>query len=137
MSTDENSALAQRLIDEVWNDGNLDVLDQLVTPNYVHHDPSIQEFGAGIEGFKRFVNMQRKAFPDLHILLEDQVAAGDKVADRWTGRGTHKEEFMGIPATNRQVVASGISIHRIAKGKIAETWNNFDALGMLRQLGAL
>lgn len=137
MSEQENRSLARRFVDEVWNAGNLDVLDQIITPNYVHHDPSLQEFGSGIEGFKRYVDVQRKAFPDLEITLEDQIASDDKVVDRWTGRGTQQGELMGLPPTDRHVVATGITIHRIADGKIAETWNVYDALGMLRQLGAL
>lgn len=137
MSAEDNRNLARRLIEEVWNRGNLDALDELLAASYVHHDPSMQEFGSGIEGFKRYISVQRKAFPDLHITLEDQVASDDKVVDRWTGRGTHQGELMGIAPTSRQVTASGISIHRISDGKIAETWTHYDALGMLRQLGAL
>lgn len=74
----------------------------------------------------------REAFPDLEITFDEQFAAGDRVVDRWTGRGTHEGELMGIPPTGRSVTASGISIHRIA-----ETWNTYDAAGMLRQVGAI
>lgn len=137
MSAEDNSALVRRFVEEVFNRGNLDVVDQLVTPDYVHHDPTTQEFGSGIEGFKQLISVYRSAFPDLHISLEDQVASADKVVDRWVGQGTHQGELMGMAATGRQVRAAGISIHRISGGKIAETWNNYDALGMLRQLGAI
>lgn len=137
MSTEDNRALVRRFVEEVFNRGNLDIVDQLVTPDYVHHDPTTQEFGSGIEGFKRLISFYRQAFPDIHIALEDQVASGDKVVDRWTGQGTHRGELMGIAPTGRPVTASGISIHRIAGGRIAETWNNYDALGMLRQLGVI
>lgn len=137
MSTEDNRALVRRFVEEVFNRGNLDIVDQLVTPDYVHHDPTTQEFGSGIEGFKRLISFYHQAFPDIHIALEDQVASGDKVVDRWTGQGTHRGELMGIAPTGRPVTASGISIHRIAGGRIAETWNNYDALGMLRQLGVI
>jgi steroid delta-isomerase-like uncharacterized protein len=137
MSEDANCALVRRFIDEVFNHGNFDAVDEVLAPDYVHHDPTTQEFGSGMEGFKRLIGYYRDAFPDLVITLDDQFAAGDRVVDRWTGHGTHEGELMGIPATGRPVTAGGISIHRIADGRIAETWNNYDAAGMLRQVGAI
>lgn len=137
MSEKENSALVRRFIEEVFNRGNLDVVAEIVAPDYTHHDPTTSEFGSGIEGFKQLIGFYRSAFPDLQIILDDQVACADKVVDRWTGHGTHKGEVMGMAPTGRQVTATGISIHRIAGGKIAETWNNYDALGMLQQLGVV
>ena len=137
MSEDANCALVRRFIDEVFNAGNFDAVDEILSPDYAHHDPTTQEFGSGIEGFKRLIGYYREAFPDLEITLDDQFAAGDRVVDRWTGHGTHQGELMGIPATGRPVTAGGISIHRIADGRIAETWNNYDAAGILRQLGAI
>jgi predicted ester cyclase len=73
----------------------------------------------------------------LQIVLEDQISSEDKVVDRWTGHGTHRGEFMGIAPTGKNITAAGISIHRIAGGKIAETWNNYDALGIFQQLGII
>jgi steroid delta-isomerase-like uncharacterized protein len=137
MSDEANCALVSRFVDEIFNAGNFDAVDEIVAPNYVHHDPTTQEFGSGMEGLKRLIGYYRDAFPDIEITLDDQFAAGDRVVDRWTGRGTHHGELMGIPATGRPVTATGISIHRIADGRIAETWNQYDAAGMLRQLGAI
>ena len=137
MSEDANCALVRRFIDEVFNTGNFDAADEILTSDYAHHDPTTQEFGSGIEGFKRLIGYYRDAFPDLQITFDEQFAAGDRVVDRWTGHGTHRGELMGVPATGRPVTASGISIHRIAEGQIAETWNIYDAAGMLRQLGAI
>ena len=137
MSAEDNAALVRRFVEEVFNRGNLDVVDQLVTPDYVHHDPTTEEFGSGREGFKRLIRFYREAFPDLAIELEDQIATAEKVVDRWTGRGTHRGELMGMAPTGREVRAGGMSIHRISGGRIAETWNNYDALGMLGQLGAV
>jgi steroid delta-isomerase-like uncharacterized protein len=137
MSEEANCALVRRFIDEVFNAGNFDSVNELLSPDYAHHDPTTQEFGSGMEGFKRLIGYYRQAFPDLEITLDDQFAAGDRVADRWTGRGTHEGELMGIPATGRPVIAGGISIHRIADGRIAETWNNYDAAGVLRQIEAI
>ncbi len=137
MSEDSNCTLVRRFIDEVFNTGNFDAVEEILAPDYLHHDPTTQEFGSGIEGFKRLLGYYRDAFPDLEIRLDDQFAAGDRVVDRWTGLGTHQGELMGIAATGRPVTAGGISIHRIENERIAETWNNYDAAGMLRQLGAI
>ena len=137
MSTEENRALVRRFVKEVFNQGDFDALEEIVTPDYVHHDPTTGEFGSGVEGFKQLLGYYRKAFPNLEIELDDQIGAEDKVVDRWTGSGTHQGELMGVAPTGRHVTASGISIHRISEGKIAETWNNYDALGMLRQIGAV
>jgi steroid delta-isomerase-like uncharacterized protein len=137
MSEEANCALVRRFIDEVFNAGNFDAVEEILAPDYVHHDPTTQEFGSGMEGFKRLISYYRDAFPDLEITFDEQFAAGDRVVDRWTGRGTHEGELMGVPATGRAVTSSGISIHRIADGRLAETWNIYDAVGTLRQLGAI
>lgn len=137
MSEEANCALVRRFIDEIFNAGNFDAVDEILATDYVHHDPTTQEFGSGMEGFKRLIEYYRAAFPDLEIRFDDQFASGDRVVDRWTGRGTHQGEMMGIPRTDRPVTATGMSIHRIADGRIAETWNLYDAAGVMRQLGAI
>jgi steroid delta-isomerase-like uncharacterized protein len=137
MSEDANCALVRRFIDEVFNAGNFDGVEEILAADYVHHDPTTQEFGSGIEGFKRLIGYYREAFPDLKITFDDQFGAGDRVVDRWTGNGTHQGELMGIPATGKPISAMGMSIHRIVDGRIAETWNIYDAAGMLRQLGVI
>jgi steroid delta-isomerase-like uncharacterized protein len=137
MPEEANCALVRRFIDEVFNTGNFDSIDEILAANYAHHDPTTQEFGSGIEGFKQLLGYYRQAFPDLTITLDDQFGAGDRVVDRWTGRGTHAGEMMGIPATGKLVAATGMSIHRIVEERIAETWNVYDAAGMLRQLGVI
>ena len=81
--------------------------------------------------------MYRGAFPDLHFTLEDVIGEGDRVVVRWTATGTHKAEVMGVPATGKRVAVTGIEVSRFADGKLAETWVNWDALGLLRQLGAI
>lgn len=137
MSAKENTALVRRFIEEIFNQGNLEVAAEILAPDYLHHDPTTNTFGSGIEGFKQMISFYRHAFPDLQITLEDQVTSEDKVVDRWTGQGTHQGEFMGMAPTGKKVRATGISIHHITDGKIAETWNNYDALGMLQQLGVV
>jgi steroid delta-isomerase-like uncharacterized protein len=79
----------------------------------------------------------RAAFPDTRMTIEDEIAEGDKVVIRWTIRGTHKGEYMGIAPTGKEVTVTGISVYRIERGKIVEDWSNNDMLGMLQQLGAI
>jgi steroid delta-isomerase-like uncharacterized protein len=135
MSTEENKALSRRLIEEVWNQGKLAVIDELVAPNYVDHDPTGPIHGP--EGFKQFVSMYLTAYPDTHFTIEDQIAEGDTVVTRWTARGTHKGPLMGIPPTGKQVTVTGISIGRVVNGKTVEGWSNYDTLGMMQQLGVV
>ena len=107
-------------------------------PQYIHHDPSLPpELQRGREAYKQVVSLFLSGFPDLKTTVDDIVAEGDRVACRWTFRGTQRGEMMGIPPTGKRVLGSGMSIHRIADGKIAEGWFNFDTLGMLQQLGAI
>src|SRR4051812_44110281 len=97
MAAEENKALARRFLEEVFNEGNLAAIDELIDPDWVQHDPAMPEELRGIEGARQLVEVYRAAFPDLHITVEDQVAEGDKVATRWTARGSHQGELMGIP----------------------------------------
>src|SRR5215207_4204368 len=86
---EENKALARRVMEELFNEGNLDAAEELIAPDFVDHDPAMPEDVRGPEGFKEYVRAFRSAFPDLHVRIEDQVAEGDKVVQRWTGTGTH------------------------------------------------
>jgi steroid delta-isomerase-like uncharacterized protein len=129
-------ALARRSFDEIWNNGNLGVADELFSPDYVNHDPVSPEVPPGPEGVKQMAKMYRRAFPDLRFTIDEMLATGDKVITRWTGEGTHRAPLRGLPASGRQVRITGISIHRIAGGRIVETWVNWDTLGMMEQLGA-
>jgi len=133
---EENKALVRRAFEEVWNQGKLDVIDEIFAADFVYHiagSPDIH----GPDGEKQFVTMHRTAFPDIKFTVEDWIAEGDKVVTRWTFTGTHKGELMGISPTGVQVTMTGISIGRIAGGKIVEVWGNADSLGMLQQLGAV
>ena len=134
MSTEENKAKVRRIIEEVWNGGNLAVLDELVAPNCVFHDPSTTL--SGPEGIKRYV-MYRMAFPDVHFTIDDLIAEGERVVIRWTVTGTHKGELQGMAPTGRYVRVMGMVISRFAKGKVEEDWINFDALGLMQQLGVV
>lgn len=136
MSIDENKALVHRWVEEVWNRGNLDLLEELYAPAWVGHFPQDTDV-TGAAGHRQLGRAFQAAFPDAHYTVEDLVAEGDRVASRYTMRATHRGELGGIPPTGRAVALTGINIHRIAGGKIAEQWAQYDMLGLLQQLGAM
>lgn len=136
-STLPNRTLVERYINEVWNKGNIDAVDQLIASGFLDHDPATPpNLPPGAAGLKQHVAAMRAAFPDVYFTIEDMIVAGDKVVTRWTVRGTHRGALMGIPPTNKQVAVTGIWIDRIANGRIVEEWANWDTIGLLRQLGA-
>ena len=134
MSTEDNKALMRRFLEEVFNKQNLAAIDEFIAPSHVDH--TLPPFlPATPEGTKRAIGMYLKAFPDLHVTVEDMIAEGDKVVVRMTIRGTQQGAFGSIPPTGKQVTVSTIDIIRIEGGKIAEEWGIDDMLGMLQQLG--
>jgi predicted ester cyclase len=132
MSTEENKAVLRREVEELYNHtGNLDVVEE------ISHEPTSGEV-RGIEGARRFAATFREAFPDLQNAIEDMVAEGDKVAMRFGGSGTHLGETEAFgPPTGKRMKLTGITIKRLTDGKIVEAWTNFDALGMMQQLGVI
>jgi steroid delta-isomerase-like uncharacterized protein len=135
--SEENKAVVRRFIEEVWNSGNLAVIDELIAEDHVDHDPAQAGAPGGREGMRAFVQMYRSAYPDSHLELGEMIAEGDLVAAPWTATGTHQGELMGIAPTGKSVTVTGIGIDRVVDGKIVESWANYDALGMLAQLGAI
>jgi steroid delta-isomerase-like uncharacterized protein len=136
MSAEENKTIVRRVFDEVINKGDLNVVDEVIASDYVYRSPGSPEL-RGPEGFKQLIMMYRSAFPDLHLDVDELIAEGNTVVSRWTGRGTHEGEFMGIPPTGKQVSVTGVVISRFAGGKAVEDWELIDALTMLQQLGAI
>jgi steroid delta-isomerase-like uncharacterized protein len=137
MAAQQNKKIVRRLFEEPWT-GNFDVIDQCVDAKYVGYDPSNPEPLRGRQGVKDFVQQYRSAFSDARITVDEQIAEGDFVATRWTGRGTHDGELMGIAPTRKQVTVSGLTFSRLNKdGMVVEEWTNWDTLGMLQQLGAV
>ena len=136
MSTEENKTIARRWNEEVWGKGNLAVIDELFAANFVFNYPA-PGAAPNLEGYKQTVTSLCVPFADIHSTTEDMVAEGDKVAVRWTWRGIHKGEFMGVAPTGKQVAITGISIFRIVGGKIVEEWGEMDNMGMREQLGVL
>ena len=135
--SDENKALVRREIEELFNQGgNLDVAEEVYAPDFVGHDPTMPEAIHGIEGARQFAAGMRSAFPDLTCTIEDQVAEGDKVVTRWRASGTHQGETEGLGSpTGNRMEMTGISIERLSEGKVVESWDNYDAMGMMQQLG--
>lgn len=115
----------QRLIDEVWNDGNYDVLPDLVADDYVGHLPIGDHYGP--EGLRIDIAAYRAALPDLVATVHDLLAAGDKIVRRYTLAGTHRQPFMGLPASDVLVELHGIAIDRLADGKLIESWIQIDS----------
>ncbi|GAC1447446.1 MAG: hypothetical protein PVSMB1_19730 [Gemmatimonadaceae bacterium] len=136
--SDQNKALARRALEEVWNKGNLAVINELVASNATYHDANVPggKF-TGPEGVKQFVQIYRGAFPDVRITIDDQIAERDTVCTRWTATGTHKGEFMGIAPTGKATTVTGVDIDRYQNGKVVEAWASYDMLGMLQQLGVV
>jgi steroid delta-isomerase-like uncharacterized protein len=126
VDVEENKQVVRRLWEEVWNRGDLAVADQIFDAAYAAHE-------------KASVPVIRAAFPDSHHAIEDLIAEGNRVVTRFTWSGTHRGEFMGVPATGRRVAVGGIWIHRLESGRIVEgrEWGQLDWLGLLQQLGAL
>jgi predicted ester cyclase len=125
MSAEENKALVRREQEELWNHtGNLDAAEQLFAPDQA-------------EAAKQEAADFREGFPDVVSTIEDLIAEGDKVVARWRARATHLGEYMSILPTGKEVEFTGISVYRIEAGKIAESWNEEDELGLMRQIGAI
>jgi predicted ester cyclase len=125
MSAEENKALVRREQEELWNhSGNLDAAEELFAPDY-------------IEAAKQEAADFRRGFPDVVSTIEDLIAEGNNIVARWRSRATHQGEYMGIPPSGKEVEFTGISVYRIEAGKIAESWNVGDQLGLMQQIGAI
>jgi predicted ester cyclase len=124
MSLDENKAIVDRILSEFWLGGNVGVLDELLASDCINHEQSNPE-------------LRGKGFPDFNITVEDVVAEDDKVVKRFVFSGTHTGEFAGIPPTGKQVTMRGITLYRLARGKVSEIYWNYDVFGLLQQLGAI
>jgi steroid delta-isomerase-like uncharacterized protein len=130
-----NEEIVRRWV-EVWNEQNLDAVDDLLAPDFVRHDPNSPEV-RGPAAERQFIELYLTAFPDLHFTIEELVSNGDTVAVRLTAVGTQRGELLGLPPTGKTVRIAVMEMYRIADGRIAEQWVVMDALGLLKQLGAL
>jgi steroid delta-isomerase-like uncharacterized protein len=133
--SEENKAIARRYVEEAINQRNLDLLDELFASEFIDHTASPGQ-APGVEGLNQFFAMMDAGFPDFRATIEDMIAEGSKVAVRFTFRGTHQGDFVGIPPTSKQVTMQGIDILRVENGKVTELWGQEDMLGLMQQLGA-
>ena len=125
----------RRLIDDIWNAGKLDTLDQLVTSDVAHHDPVNPT--RGIEPLRNVVRKYRTAFPDMHQHIDELFAGGDRVAARLTCTGTQRGPLDGLAPTGRSVKIDALLICHFTGDRVSEAYVNWDALGMMQQLGAV
>jgi steroid delta-isomerase-like uncharacterized protein len=137
MTTEQNKALYRQFVEEVFNQGNVNAIDELVAPDFIEHEELPPGIPTDREGVKQLSIMLRSAFPDLKATIDDVLAEGDKVVARMTWTGTQKGEFMGIPPTGKSVSIGVIDIVRFAGNKFVEHWGLMDSAGMMQQLGAV
>ncbi len=135
MSTEENKALVRRFVEEFWNEGNMAAADELMAIDAAIHMPTGEV--VNLDGLKSFAATWRGSFPDWHSTFEELIAEGDRVAERWIGRGTHRGELQGSPPTGKRVEVSGSVFYRIIGGKIVEFWGQLDMMSLMQQLGAV
>jgi steroid delta-isomerase-like uncharacterized protein len=133
----EQNKAASRAVFEIWTTGELDRLEDYVAADVVHHDPYDPRGADGIEGHRKTIALNREAFPDMEITIEDQIAEGNRLATRWTSTMTHTGELGGVAATGKRVTIGGITLERFKDGKVVEAWRCMDALGLLQQIGAI
>lgn len=133
--SDENKKIARKLMEEAWNKGRPDVLDQIMSPRCRFHDPVFPSLKEGAENYGEHMQTSRTAFPDLNFTIDDTIAERNEVVLHWTARGTHRGTFLGMPATNKVGTVSGTSILRIENGKIVECWSDWNLLTLMEQLG--
>jgi steroid delta-isomerase-like uncharacterized protein len=136
MSAD-NKAIVRRLYEEVWNKRKLEVIDEIISPSHALQASNIFGSSIGPEAYKRNVLLFFAGYPDLHWTIEDTIAEKDKVVACWTISGTHKGDYLGVPATNKKVSVEGITIHQITNGKIMDSYVSWDIWGMMQQLGVV
>jgi steroid delta-isomerase-like uncharacterized protein len=138
MSAEENVQIMRRWFQEVWNEGRTETIHQLFSSEGVAHGQESPEAElCGPAEFEAFVKKTRGAFPDMKLVVEDVFATGDKGVLRWSGVMTHTGDTMGMPGSGRPVQLRGITLVRFAGGKVVESWDNWDQLGMLQQIGAV
>ena len=131
-----NRTLVQNVIEEIYNKGNLNLADEITTNQYVPHDSTLNT-GTGATGLKNHASTLRTAFPDLHLNIEEIHSDGDTVITRLTAQGTHNGNFLNVPATGRSIRTTGILISHVKNGKLADSFMNWDALGVMQQIGAV
>ena len=132
-----NSAIAHRWFKELWTYGDINVVDELAAPDAIGHGQIEEDGQINLEQFRALFRNIRNAFPDIQFTIEQTVAADDMVVVRWRAVATHTGEFLGPPPTGRRVEFTGMSMTKMADGKIVRGWDNWDQLALLTQIGAM
>ena len=136
MPKEQQTRAIQRYASEVWDQGNLEAIDEIFASDYVRHGPQLEGTGfEGAKGLKELVTMYRTAFPDLKVPIEAQVGEGDTVMTRWTAQGTNTGPILGAEPTGKSVTVSGFWMHRFAGDQITEEWATWDTHDFVTQLG--
>jgi steroid delta-isomerase-like uncharacterized protein len=135
MANEQNEAVVRRTFD-AFNDGDTSTAEELIAADASNHDPAQPEDTRGPEGFKQTIELYKSAFSDLTFTIDEMFSDGDMVCTRWSSTGTHDGDLMGIPASGNAITTSGISIDRVVDGKVAESWVQWDNLGLMQQVGA-
>ena len=135
MSAESNKTIIRRLF-QMIQDGNSMNVEEIFASNWVNHDPTLPPM-QGFDGARQLINMWSTSLSNRKVTIEDMVAEGERVAARFTFSGTNTGPLMGIPPTGKTANSTGIGIFRVVDGKLTENWVNFDALGMLQQLGII
>jgi len=137
MSTDQNKAIARRIVDEAWTKHDPSILDTLFSSDAILHDPQNKTIVKGPQGAKSTLATYLKAFPDMKISIEREIAEGDFVVQHLIATGKNTGEFNGMPATGKNTTVTGVMTSKIKDGKVIEAWSLFDSLGLLQQLGVV
>jgi steroid delta-isomerase-like uncharacterized protein len=134
MSAEDNKAIVRRIYDEANNGRDLSVLDEVMAEGVTSNTP-FPESKTGLEGFKQVFAEVHVSFPDYRIEIAEQIAEGDRVVTRYSATGTHEGDFMGVAATGRRIVLTGIDVDRLEDGKVVEHWSEASMLDVAEQLG--
>ena len=137
ISAEKDNKAIMRQFWDVWEQGNTDLLDNLLAPEYVNHTLATPDLPSGPEGVKEVVSMFRSGVPDLKVVIEDMIAEDDRVATRYALEGTHGGDLFGVAPTGRHLSIKSMTVERLSEGKIVEHWRVTDELDMMRQLGAI
>ena len=134
--SEQNKAIVRRVVDEIWNSGDMSSAGELIAAGYRQHSSQLPPF-EGLEALAELVSGLRAGFPDAHFSIDQEVAEGDAVVHQWTLRGTQLGEWNGIPATGKSIEVRGTAISRLRDGKVVEHTADWDAMGMMQQLGVI
>jgi predicted ester cyclase len=137
MTQDANNALISRIAIEIWNQGKLAVIDEIMAADARYHGPHMPGGSGGREHWRQAIAMYRGAFPDSHVIFDALINSGDTVVGRWSATGTNTGQLAGMAPTGKGISIGGITIYRISGGNIVEAWDQLDTLGMWQQLGVV